>query len=252
LWFGGSAQTRLAVKAALLVAAVLLSLAFVFYRLDYVTVGQHLVRTSNVGLGKPWLSWWWWSPEHNLSFNYGLDLFTYSFAAGVGAVTCWILFARIRSAERQQAVPRAAMTASPEQEAVRQQVAPVATALFLLGLVNCLLILGLGVLYYSTLAGQSPDSPESLSNRAMALLVSLALGLVSGALMIAGARMLRQMASRESAILACICAMIPPLSPTFLIGIPIAVWGLKVLRRPEVKAAFASQTRRPPFTEPPL
>lgn len=144
--------------------------------------------------------------------------------------------------------PAAAMTAAPELEAVRNQVAPVATALFILGIVNCLPILGVGLSYFAALAGKSPGGQVFLSKLAVTLLVPFALGLMSGVFMMAAARMLRRMASRELAVLACIVATIPPLSPAFLIGIPIAVWGLMVLGRPEVKAAFASPTMPPPLT----
>lgn len=62
--------------------------------------------------------------------------------------------------------------------------------------------------------------------------------LVLGGLIIFGALKMRNLQSFGLAMAASIIAMIPCLSPCCCIGIPIGIWALVVLNKPEVKAAF--------------
>jgi len=100
VWLGLTARVRLLVKAAVIVLAIALAWVFVFYRIDYVKVGYAMVRTGDVGWGAPWLSFWR-SPDQNMALQYGLDFFTFSFAAGLGSAALWILYARLRTADRR-------------------------------------------------------------------------------------------------------------------------------------------------------
>lgn len=57
-------------------------------------------------------------------------------------------------------------------------------------------------------------------------------------LMIFGGIRMKNLQSWGLALTASILAMIPCLSPCCLIGLPIGIWALVVLMKPEVKAAF--------------
>jgi serine/threonine protein kinase len=72
-------------------------------------------------------------------------------------------------------------------------------------------------------------------------------------IMVAGARRMARLESYELAIVAIILAMVP-IPYHFLVGVPVGIWALRVLRRPEVQAAFAANLRRrgaPRREEPP-
>lgn len=51
---------------------------------------------------------------------------------------------------------------------------------------------------------------------------------------------MKQLQKWTLAVTASILAMIPCLGPCCLIGIPIGIWALVVLFKPEVKSAFTS------------
>ncbi|MCH7920863.1 MAG: hypothetical protein IIC50_23170, partial [Planctomycetes bacterium] len=50
------------------------------------------------------------------------------------------------------------------------------------------------------------------------------------------------------AVFAAILAVLP-WTPTFLIGVPVGIWALLVLKEPDVKAAFRRKTKTPQTTE---
>ena len=54
-----------------------------------------------------------------------------------------------------------------------------------------------------------------------------------------GAHKMLRLESHGLAVFACLAAMLP-CHPGWLIGLPIGIWGLMVLNRPEVKAGFKS------------
>ncbi len=98
-WLALPGQTRSMIKAAVLLLAIAFAYAFVFYRIDYVTVGQALVRSGNVGWRTPWLSFWR-APSGNMALEYGFDFFTFSFTAGLGAVALVLVYRRLRAIEK--------------------------------------------------------------------------------------------------------------------------------------------------------
>ena len=61
--------------------------------------------------------------------------------------------------------------------------------------------------------------------------------LVSGVILLGGLKM-KKLESYGLAMTASIIAMIPCFSPCCLIGLPIGIWALVVLSKPEVKSAF--------------
>ncbi len=68
--------------------------------------------------------------------------------------------------------------------------------------------------------------------------VSAAIGLVLAAFIVYAALEMRKLQSWTLVMIASILAMIPCISPCCIIGIPIGIWSLVVLTKPEVKAAF--------------
>ncbi|MBL9127380.1 MAG: hypothetical protein JNL97_07030 [Verrucomicrobiales bacterium] len=60
---------------------------------------------------------------------------------------------------------------------------------------------------------------------------------ISGLIMYAGQKM-RQLQSYALAVTGAVLAIVPCISPCCCIGIPVGVWVLVVLFKPEVKAAF--------------
>jgi hypothetical protein len=62
--------------------------------------------------------------------------------------------------------------------------------------------------------------------------------LITSALVIYGALQMRSLKSWGLALTASILALIPCLGPCCCIGIPVGIWSLVVLNKPEVKGAF--------------
>jgi len=69
-------------------------------------------------------------------------------------------------------------------------------------------------------------------------IISAFIGIAIAILIIFGALQMKKMRSWGLALTASIVAMIPCLSPCCLLGLPIGIWALVVLLKPEVKAAF--------------
>ena len=95
--------------------------------------------------------------------------------------------------------------------------------------------------------------PLALSTRPTWFLVGpiVAIGgvmlfLLMSILMMIGARSMRKLGSYGLAVFAAILAVLP-WTPTFLIGLPMGIWALMVLKQPDVKAAFG---RKPEHRKP--
>lgn len=69
-------------------------------------------------------------------------------------------------------------------------------------------------------------------------LVSAVLGFIAAGLILFGALKMRKLESYGWAMTASILAIIPCVSPCCLIGLPIGIWALVVLSKPEVKSQF--------------
>ena len=63
-------------------------------------------------------------------------------------------------------------------------------------------------------------------------------GLIVAAFIIYAALKMKELQQWNLAIVASVLAMIPCISPCCIIGLPIGIWALVVLNRPEVKEAF--------------
>jgi hypothetical protein len=95
------------------------------------------------------------------------------------------------------------------------------------------------------LAGTSIMARSGMPKEAMTNMLSGAVGVVfnviaillSG-LILFGAMKMKKLESYGLAMAASIIAMIPCISPCCLVGLPIGIWALVVLSKPEVKSAF--------------
>ena len=66
------------------------------------------------------------------------------------------------------------------------------------------------------------------------------LGILIGAIVFMGASKMKSLRSYGFALAAAILAMIPCISPCCLLGLPIGIWAIVILVKPEVKAAFTA------------
>jgi hypothetical protein len=95
------------------------------------------------------------------------------------------------------------------------------------------------------LAGASMLASSRMPKEAWANMFSGTLGVVSGvigllmsAVVLLGALKMKKLESYGLAMAASIIAMVPCVSPCCLLGLPIGIWALVVLMKPEVKSAF--------------
>ena len=95
------------------------------------------------------------------------------------------------------------------------------------------------------LAGASMLANSRMPKEAWANLFSGTIGVVSGIIgilvsvvILLGALKMKKLESYGLAMTASIIAMIPCFSPCCLLGLPIGIWAVVVLSKPEVKSAF--------------
>jgi serine/threonine protein kinase len=111
-----------------------------------------------------------------------------------------------------------------DREQIRQRLHGLATGLKVAGIVHCVCW---GLFIATAAAAERLREAGGLA----------AIGLLPGVAIIVGAKKIQKLESYQFGILSCFLAMIP-CSPGFLIGLPMGIWTLAVLRRPEVRAAF--------------
>jgi hypothetical protein len=70
-------------------------------------------------------------------------------------------------------------------------------------------------------------------------IISAVIGIGIAVLIFFGALKMKQLKSYGLSMTAAIVAMVPCISPCCLVGLPIGIWALVVLLKPEVKAAFS-------------
>ena len=95
------------------------------------------------------------------------------------------------------------------------------------------------------LAGASIMANSRMPNQAWANMFSGTIGVVSGVIgllvsgvIFFGAMKMKSLESYGLAMAASIIAMIPCFSPCCLLGLPIGIWAVVILSKPEVKSAF--------------
>lgn len=93
-------------------------------------------------------------------------------------------------------------------------------------------LMGLAFFYWQQLTSIEEESRHTFFMMILGVEVLYSLVLITGAF-----SMLRR-GSYVWAVVTNLLALVPILSPFYFLGIPFGVWGLWVLRNPEVKAAF--------------
>jgi hypothetical protein len=132
--------------------------------------------------------------------------------------------------------------AAPTSNVAAEQVSGPAVGLmvvailgFVLQAISLLLSLGVGASLLTM-----PQNNQALANMFSGGLgvVSAIIGLLVSGLIFYGALKMKKLESQGLAMTASILAMIPCISPCCLIGLPIGIWAVVVLLKPEVKSAF--------------
>jgi len=95
------------------------------------------------------------------------------------------------------------------------------------------------------LVGSSLMATQSQGNEAIAHMFSgvagsifAGIGLLVAVVIFMGALKMKKLQSHGFAMTASVIAMLPCVSPCCVLGLPIGIWALVVLNKPEVKAAF--------------
>jgi hypothetical protein len=111
---------------------------------------------------------------------------------------------------------------------------PVAIGLLITSILHIFVGLNFFVYVYmrSAAAGGEPD-PMNAYAMFSAVTMLYCLLLISGAF-----SMMRQ-GSYMWAVAVCVLALVPGFGPCYLLAIPFGIWGLLILRRPEVRDSFA-------------
>jgi len=117
-------------------------------------------------------------------------------------------------------------------------------------------VLGLGAsllsLVFLSFAGMSPTLPPDVPPEQAKMVVALSSGLswvlyagsaLASLVVVAGSISLLRRRSRPLGIAACIAAMLNPVLCCCVPGLGVGIWGLVVLSRPEVAAAFDAAGR---------
>ena len=123
------------------------------------------------------------------------------------------------------------------QGSARGQLLPVAIALLVLSILH---IFG-GLFYfayvYSVLSERDADSPAT--HALLVYCMYYGISMLYCLLLAWGAISMVRQGSYVWAMTVCILALIPSLGPCYFLGIPIGLWGILVLRKPEVRSSFA-------------
>jgi hypothetical protein len=110
----------------------------------------------------------------------------------------------------------------------------------ILGMVGQLASVGVHVLGAGVGAMTAKNGPEGIAQMmsgGFGVFFSL-IGLVVGVVILLGALKMKKLESYSFAMAAAIIAMVPCISPCCLVGLPIGIWALVVLNKPEVKSQF--------------
>ncbi len=87
--------------------------------------------------------------------------------------------------------------------------------------------------------GMDPELNRIIQTMSGAVgIVSCVVGVILSCLVLYGALQMKRLSSYGWAMTACILAVVPCTSPCCLLGLPIGIWALVVLLKPEVKAAL--------------
>lgn len=134
-------------------------------------------------------------------------------------------------------------TPAPVTKDAASQVSGPATGLLVAGILGAaieltsLIALIIGTSFYSFIEDEMPDKYEGLLEGTFGM-GSAFVGLLVAAFLIFVSLKMKELKEWGLCIAASILAMIPCISPCCIVGLPIGIWCLVVLTKPEVKAAF--------------
>jgi len=92
--------------------------------------------------------------------------------------------------------------------------------------------------FASAFAAQQGQLPWSNMISGSWTFVSTGVGIVMSILIFVAALKMRRLENHSLAMAASVIAMLPCVSPCCLVGLPIGIWALVVLSKPEVRSAF--------------
>lgn len=130
-------------------------------------------------------------------------------------------------------LPPPTSTSMPEG---RGPLFPVAVSLIVISVLwSFMLMMGMAY-YYSVIAAPDadPTTRHMMTTYSLYMLVTLGYSLM----LLTGAFSMIRKGSYAWAVATSCLAMVPVLGPCYVMGIPVGIWGLMVLRRPEVRASF--------------
>jgi hypothetical protein len=102
-----------------------------------------------------------------------------------------------------------------------------------IGLVMNLLGLGMG----AAAGADQAEGAQMMMSGGIGILGGI-IGIGIGIVILMGAMKMKKLESHGFSMAAAILAMVPCLSPCCLIGLPVGIWAIVVLNKPEVKSAF--------------
>ncbi len=134
-------------------------------------------------------------------------------------------------------------TPQPMTNDAHRQISGPATGLLITGILGALLsvtgfivnIIGTGI--SSMVVDYIPDRYEELIEGTVGIGISF-VGILIAAFVIYASLKMKELTQWELSVAASVLAMIPCISPCCIVGLPIGIWCLVVLLRPEVRAAF--------------
>ncbi|MEQ8786425.1 MAG: hypothetical protein RIC55_09000 [Pirellulaceae bacterium] len=135
--------------------------------------------------------------------------------------------------------PYSAPAATTEQQADgRARLVPPAIALLVVSLLWVFMAL-FGVVYFLSLIN-APDADAQTRHVFTTSLGYMVINILYNLMLASGALSMVRRGSYVWAVTCGVLALVPLLGPFYCLGIPIGVWTLIVLRRPEVRSAFKS------------
>ena len=137
--------------------------------------------------------------------------------------------------------------AYPPQPTAAEQVRLPATLLLVTGILGAVgqaisllfTLLGTGIDLASANLGPSEEALASAMSGTAAVVFAV-VGLLTAAFIVYGSLKMKELESHSLSVAAAVVALIPCVSPCCLLGLPVGIWSLVLLVKPEIKAAFRS------------
>jgi hypothetical protein len=143
----------------------------------------------------------------------------------------------MRSTPNPYEATRCEESAAPPPLVARRQLIPVAVGL----LVTSILHIVVGLFYFTFVYSMTtaPDADPQAAHASFVLCLYYGISMLYCLLLITGAFSMLRRTSYLWAVTVCVLALVPFVGPCYVFGIPFGIWGLLLLRRPEVRDSFA-------------